>query len=104
MRFGIATWGAGLIATFVLLVLAARVAAKKIPRLAAKTTLVATATAAIVGLLFILKFPDERLPAAELARGAVFYVVAIVLAVLAAISVLRVDVAGITESRRVDTP
>ena len=89
MRFGVATWGAGLIVALVLLVLAARVAANKVPRLAAKLTLSATATATLVGIGFLLKFPDDRMPTAELARGTLLFAIAIPLAVLAAITVLR---------------
>lgn len=89
MRFGMATWGAGLIAGFVLLVMAARVAARNVPRLAARTVVVSLATAAIVGGLFVAKFPDDRLPPADLARGALLYAIAIVLGALAAVSVLR---------------
>jgi hypothetical protein len=70
-------------------VLAARVAAKKVPRLAAKLTLSASATAALAGIGFLVKFPDDRMPTAELARGTVLFAIAIPLAVLAAITVLR---------------
>lgn len=89
-RFGIATWAAGLITSFVLLVLAARVAAKKIPRLAAKTVLVSTATAILVGAGFFLKFPSTHADQAVIDRGVWLFAAAIVLSLAAALSVLRV--------------
>ena len=105
MRFGIATWAAGLLVALAVLVLAARVAAKKLPRLVAKLTLSATLTAALAGVGFLLKFPDDRMPAAELARGVVLFAIAIPLAAAAAITVLR---ARETPTQRrvaaVDTP
>lgn len=93
-RFGIATWAAGLITSFVLLVLAARVAAKKVPRLAAKTVIVSTVTALGVGLGFFLKFPETHAAQAQIDRGVWLFSVAIALALAAAISVLRVKPAA----------
>jgi len=89
MRIGIATWTAGMIALFVLVVLAAAVAAKRVPRLAAKTALVAIATAMVVGGLFFAQFPSDRFPS-SIGRGVWVFVIAIVLGSAAAISVLRV--------------
>jgi hypothetical protein len=85
-RYGMATWGAGLITAVTLLVMAARVAVRRVPRLAAKTVLVATTTATLVGIGFFAKLPVP----ADIARGIPLFAVAIVLAALAAISVLRV--------------
>ena len=54
MRTGMGTWAAGLICTFTLVVLAAGLAAKRMPRLVAKTVMVSIVTAAIVGTLFVV--------------------------------------------------
>ncbi|MEO8706753.1 MAG: hypothetical protein ABI867_42395 [Kofleriaceae bacterium] len=88
IRFGVATWAAGMIAMVVLLVLAAAVAAKRVPRLVAKMTLVAIVTAVITGAIFFAKFPRDVFPA-DIARGIWLFVIAIVLGSAAAIMVLR---------------
>jgi hypothetical protein len=87
MRLGMATWAAGLVASFMLVVVAARLAAKRVPKLAAKSVLVAIAVAILTGGFFVANFPD--VDGASLSRGALFFVIAIVLALVAAISVLR---------------
>lgn len=87
-RFGIATWAGGLIAMFVLVVLAGAVAANRVPRLAAKTALVAIATAGLAAIGFIVARPDNSLPFA-IDRGVGLFVAAVVTGVLAAVSVLR---------------
>ena len=86
-RFGTATWAAGLIAMFVLIVVAAAVAAKRIPRLAARTALVAIATTGLAGAGFLALRPDS-LPF-ELGRGVVLLGTAVIAGAVAAISVLR---------------
>lgn len=88
-RFGIATWGAGVISVLVLLLLAAGVAARRVPRLAARTLVVAIATAAVAGGVFFAKFPSDELPAATVGRGPWLFALAIVLAAAAAALVLR---------------
>lgn len=87
-RFGVATWAAGLIAMFVLLVLAGAVAARRVPRLAARTTLVAIGTATLVGIAFLMSRPDHGLPF-ELARGTYLFAGAVIAGTLVAIRVLR---------------
>jgi hypothetical protein len=89
IRIGMATWAAGLISAFVLLVLSARVAAKAVPRLAAKTALVSIVTAAATGIAFFVLFPGNKYPAATIDRGVWAFAAAIVLGTAAAISVLR---------------
>lgn len=87
-RFGMATWAAGLIAMIVLVVVAGALAAGRVPRLAARTALVAVATATATGAAFLLARPDNGMPF-ELARGVPLYAVAIVTGALAALGVLR---------------
>lgn len=89
MRTGMGAWAGGLISAFLLVVLAAGLAAKRTPRLVARTTLVAIATALVAGALFVAQFPGESFPTAELARGALLFVLAIVGGVAAAVLVLR---------------
>ena len=57
MRLGKATWAAGLISMAILVVLSAAIAGGKLPRLIAKMAISAILTAALVGALFIVKFP-----------------------------------------------
>lgn len=92
MRLGMATWAAGLVAAFMLVVVAARVAAKRVPKLAAKSVLVAIAMAILTGGFFVGTFPGAS--GASFARGALLFVVGIVLALAVAISVLRSSVAA----------
>jgi hypothetical protein len=87
-RFGVTTWAAGLIAMFVLLVLAGGLAAGRVPRLAARTALVAIATATLVAVAFVMTRPDNGLPF-ELARGTWLFAYAVVGGVVAAIGALR---------------
>jgi hypothetical protein len=87
MRLGMATWAGGLVATFMLVVMSARLAANKVPKLVAKSVLVAIATASLAGTVFVAQFPG--IDGAGLARGAWLFVLGVVLALVAAISVLR---------------
>ena len=87
-RFGIATWAGGLIAMFVLVVLAGGLAANRVPRLAAKTALVAIATAGLAAIGFVVARPDNGLPFA-IGRGMVLFAVAVVAGAIAGVSVLR---------------
>ena len=86
-RFGVATWAAGLVGALCLVLLGATVAAGRIPKLVAKMTLVAMATALVASTAFIAKFPGVE--GATLDRGALLYIVAMVLGATAAISTLR---------------
>ena len=58
-RFGITTWGAGLIAMICLVVLAAAVASHRAGRLAAKVALAAAFAATASAAVFVLSFPGE---------------------------------------------
>ena len=87
-RFGIATWAGGLIAMVVRVVLAGAVAANRVPRLAAKTALVAIATAGLAAVGFIVARPDNGLPF-SIDRGVILFAAAVVTGVIGAVSVLR---------------
>jgi len=87
-RFGVATWAGGLIAMFVLVVVAGAVAANRIPRLAAKTALVAIATAGLAAIAFVATLPDNELPFA-IDRGVALFAAAVIAGAVVAIGVLR---------------
>lgn len=89
LRFGKATWAAGLIAMFVLIVIAGATAARRAPKLAAKTALVATMTAMLAGIGFLATRPENGMPFA-IDRGVPLFAVAIVTSVIASLSVLRI--------------
>jgi hypothetical protein len=97
-RFGTATWAAGMIAMFVVIVVAGAVAANRVPRLAAKTALVAIATATLAAAGFVAARPDNGLPF-ELGRGAALFAIAVIAGGLAAIGALRAAVA-LAQDRR----
>lgn len=82
-----ATWAASLVSMAVLVVLAAGLAAKRVPRLVAKLTLSSIATATLVGALFAAKFPG--VDGSSVDRGLPLYGVAIALGVAASILTLR---------------
>jgi len=86
-RFGVATGAAGLIATFVLVVLAGAAAANRTPRLAARTSLVAIATAGLTALGFVAMRPDGF--AFVAGRGLALFAAGVVAGAFAAIAVLR---------------
>ena len=87
MRMGMATWAGGLIAMLVLMIVAGGVAARRRPVLAARTALVAIATALISGLLFIVQYPG--VDGSSVDRGLFLFIGATVLGVAAAIGVLK---------------
>jgi hypothetical protein len=87
MRMGMATWAGGLIAMLVLLITAAGVAAKRIPRLAARTALVAIVTVSITGVLFIMQYPG--VDGATVDRGLWLWLAAIIVGSIAAVGVVR---------------
>jgi hypothetical protein len=86
-RFGVATWGAGLVAAMVLVLLAAAIAAGRIPKLLSQMTIVAVLTALVAATIFIAKFPG--VPGAELGLGALLYACAMVLGATSAVAMLR---------------
>lgn len=87
MRLGMATWAGGLVTMFMLVMMSARLAANKLPKLLAKSVLVSIATASLAGTAFVATFPGVE--GAGLARGAWLFVLGIALALAAAIWVLR---------------
>ncbi len=86
-RAGIATWAGSLIAMLVLLIVAGAVAARRVPRLAARVALVAIATSLAAGVGFIAQFPG--VPGAGVDRGLFLFGGAIVVGVVAAAATLR---------------
>jgi hypothetical protein len=90
MRAGVAARAGGYIAMFVLVVLAGGLAARRIPRLMARASIVSILTAAVGGGYFIAAFPDRVLANAESIRyGLILFISAIVLGVAAAVFTLR---------------
>jgi hypothetical protein len=87
LRFGIATWAACLIAALVLVITAAGVAARRVPKLAARTSLVAIGTALAVGGAFIVQRPS--LPGVATEHGLFVFAGAIVVGAIAALIVTR---------------
>jgi hypothetical protein len=87
MRMGMATWAGGLISMLVLLITAAGVAAKRVPRLAARTALVAIGTTTITGVLFVMQYPG--VDGATVDRGLWLWLAAIILGSIAAVGVVR---------------
>ena len=87
MRLGMATWAGGLVSTLMLVIMAARLAGNAVPKLVAKSVLVAIATASLAGTFFVATFPGVQ--GASLSRGAWLYALGVVLSLAAAISVLR---------------
>ncbi|HET7502475.1 MAG TPA: hypothetical protein VFK02_15755 [Kofleriaceae bacterium] len=92
-RFGIATGAAGMIAMFVLVVLAGGLAANRVPRLAAKTALVAIGTATAAALGFLMARPDNGMPFV-LGRGVAWFAAGVVIGVVSAVAVLRAPPPG----------
>ncbi|MDB4961330.1 MAG: hypothetical protein JWP01_1329 [Myxococcales bacterium] len=87
MRTGMGTWAGGLLSALMLLVVAAGLAAKRIPKLAAKTTIVAIATTVIAGIAFIAQFPGVE--GAGLDRGLYLFIGGTIAGLATAVSVMR---------------
>ena len=88
MRSAIATGVAGVISMFVLTWVAGGAAAKNIPRLAARTSLVAISTGLACAAYFVVKLPSLGQPP-QIGIGAALYGVGAVLGFAAAFIVLR---------------
>ena len=84
-RTGIGTWAGGLLSAFILSIMAAGVAAKRVPKLAARTALVSIGTTLTAGALFILQYPGVE--GATPDRGLWTFAIAIVVGSAAAIKV-----------------
>lgn len=87
MRTGTGVWAAGYLSMFTLLIVAAGVAGKRVPRLAAKVALVSIATGAATGALFVIQFPGVQ--GAAMDRGLLLFGAAIALGAVACAAVLR---------------
>lgn len=87
MRSAIATGVAGIVAMLAFIWLAARVAAKRVPRLVAQMSLVAIATAVACGAYFYASAPS--IVGAAIDRGIWLFVAAVAFGIAAAITVLR---------------
>ena len=87
MRTGTGVWAAGFLSMILLLVVAGAVAARRVPRLVAKTALVSIGTAAVTGALFVAQFPGVQ--GAEMDRGIPLFGAAIVLGASICVAILR---------------
>lgn len=87
MRSGVATRAAAIIATALLVLLAGALAAKRVPKLVARTTMVALSAAVVVGAYFFAKFPSPG--GDRMATGPGLFAAGIVLGAIAAILVYR---------------
>ena len=87
MRLGMATWAGGLVSALMLVILAAALAAGRVPKLVAKSVIVALATATLAASVFVAEFPGVT--GASLARGTWLFVTGVAVALVAAIVVLR---------------
>lgn len=89
-RTGMGAWAGGLLSALVLAILAAAVAARRVPKLAAKTALVSIVTTLVAGSLFIAQYPGVQ--GASVDRGIVVFAIAIVLGATTAVLVLRAPI------------
>lgn len=92
MRTGMATWAGGVLTMLSLLGVAAAVAARRVPRLAAKMTLVAIATTLLAGISFIAQFPGVE--GATTDRGLWLFLLGAIVGLGATVAVLRARVAA----------
>lgn len=89
MRSAIATGVAGVIAMFLAVAVAGALAAKRVPKLIARSYLASLATALVVGAFFFVKFPGLGGSEQHLGFGAPLYVVGIAIGAVAGIMVQR---------------
>lgn len=89
-RTGMGTWAGGILSALVLAVMAAAVASRRVPKLAAKTALVSIATTLVAGALFIAQYPGVQ--GAGVDRGIPIFAAAIVLGAIVALLVLRASI------------
>jgi len=87
MRAGVAARAGGYIAMFILIIIAGALAAKRIPRLMAKASLVAILTASVAAAYFVFAFPGVN--SATIGAGLVLFGAAVGLGVAAAVTTLR---------------
>jgi hypothetical protein len=86
LRSGVATYAGALITAVMLVIVAGGLAAGRRPRLAARTSLVAAATAAVAGVLFWSRFPG--ISGAVVGRGIVLFVAGLATTLGASVIVL----------------
>jgi hypothetical protein len=86
-RFGVAAWGAGLIAAFCLVGLAGAIASKRRGALVAKMVIAAAFAATGAGAAFVGTFPG--VPGMSMSFGVYLYFGAVLVAVASAIVTLR---------------
>jgi len=87
LRSAVATRAAAIIASILLVVVAGGLAARRVPRLIARSTLVALAAAVVTGSYFVAKFPS--LGGTSLDLGAFLYGGGVVMGLVAAVLTLR---------------
>jgi hypothetical protein len=87
MRAAVAARAGGYIAMFVLIIVAGSLAARRIPRLIARASIVSILTATAGGMYFALGFPGVG--GASVSRGLILFVVAVGLGLSAAVLTLR---------------
>ena len=87
MRSAVATGAAGLLAMLLLLIVAGALAAGRIPKLVAKTTLVSIASAIACAAYFVAKFPGVQ--GATTSQGAYLFAAAALVGLVTPIVVLR---------------
>jgi hypothetical protein len=87
MRSAIASRAAGFIAAFALLMLAAGLAAKRVPTLIARGSAAAILTAAATGGYFLAAFPG--IPGATVARGVYMFLAAVLFGVATIVMFIR---------------
>lgn len=86
-RFGVATWGAGLIAAACLVGLAGAIAARRTGRLVAKVVLASAVAATGAAVAFVGSFPG--VPGMSIDLGVYLHFAGVLLAVAAAVVTLR---------------
>ena len=86
-RSAIATGAGAMIAVLALVLVAGTLAARRVPRLLAKMTLVALGTAVVASVTFVSRLP--AMAGVRVDRGLYLFAVGIVLGAAAAITVLR---------------
>jgi hypothetical protein len=87
MRTGMGTWAGGLLSALTLLIVAAGVASKRIPKLAAKTAIVAMVTTVLAGIAFIAQFPG--VDGATFDRGLYLFIGGTIAGLATAVAVIR---------------
>ncbi len=89
-RVGMATWAGGVLSMLSLLGVAGGIAARRVPHLAAKMTLVAIATTLLAGVAFIVQFPGVS--GAVIDRGMWMFIVGVIVGLGAILMVLRMRI------------